>query len=220
MKWPPDRRDDLRERRRRLRQLDVLLLAEIDFFGSVSLREFTDAAVDGPETDHLRLSNETIREWWEDAVIRRLLDEIEIGEVQRCALSGRGTQRLDAARAKDVLDHRPMLHALIRLIRFVLPSAAAATAIVTLAEKQTDILIYASIIAGGIAGGLLGAAALAFAARPLWGKLVRFRVRQNAHWLEGRLVEVSLLRWTLLAPRQPRRLPNLCRGPGSDRTLD
>ena len=102
-----------------------------------------------------------------------------------------------------------MLRASARLFTFMLPSAAAVTAIVTFAEKQINILIYGAIVAGAIAGGLLGGAVLTIASRPLWKRLLRVSNRNNANWLEGRPIELALLGWKLtsLQPREPLRLP-------------
>ena len=91
MKLFPDRRDDPRERRRRLRRLDAVLLDSIDFYVSVTFDELVADIATSPGTRGLALSDATLREWWADTDRRRLLEPVDTHAGRRWALADRGT---------------------------------------------------------------------------------------------------------------------------------
>lgn len=199
-----DPREDLRARRQRLRLLDGRLLGEIEFVGALTERELQEALTSAPALKELKLSPETVAEWWTDAQRRQL-----IGAPSHTAIAGdlaltdRGASRLESERELNRLSGKPILKLLVQAVQFTFPSVLAIAAIAALAEKNAEVAAQVAAFAAVGVVALLFAAGLNLLFSPIWSRFAGVMDRYHAGWLEGRPVR-ALRGW-----RFYKRLPEL-----------
>lgn len=204
----PDRRDDLTERRRRLRCLDGSLLGLCDFRGSLTFDELVDEVTTHDRTRDLRLSTATLQEWWSDTDQRLFLETVNTQAGSRWRLTDGGTACLQRARAEVFIDHRPLVIALQSLVRFMLPSVTGVCALVAAADQHPELTGSLLGWLAAIAICLIVAVGTLLATRPFWRWLGRSVDQVNANWLEGREISDPLMGWAglHLPARHPTRL--------------
>jgi hypothetical protein len=148
-----DERGNPRERRERLRSLDLPLLGEFESAGALS-RENLEQEVE--RLKRLDIEAATIKEWWWYALRRRLIVAPEHPAIAgEHVLSSRGEDRLAQAIAESAGPGSEWeKKALSRVITFVAPSAAGISVVWALAEKNAGaVLAGLGVIAALIMGG-------------------------------------------------------------------
>jgi len=198
---PANNRNDVAQRRRRLRELDVALCSEMDdagslTFGSLRVQVADRALLATPASD------ETLWEWWHYAQRRRIVEPAAHGE-EMC-LSDRGRARLEEAERDLLSPSAPKARA---VMRYVIPPGLTGVVVVA-AENDVAALLVLTVVAIAL---LLWLEAVAI--DWIWGKWFDPRarpavLRKAVAWLEGDEVRLfGRVRYPAVEHSAVRRLP-------------
>ncbi len=201
---PPNNRNDVVQRRRRLRELDIALCEELDAAGSLAFQSLRDEVIDRALLFGT-VSDESLWEWWHYATRRRI---IEPGaHAEEMSLSDRGQTRLEEAQRDALSPSAPKARAAMRYL--IPPGLTGAVVAVGLLSKHE---VAALVTLGVIAIALLSWIE-AVAIDWVWAKWADPRARaavlkRTVAWLDGD--ELRLLGRTQYAAMEKsaiRRLP-------------